>query len=45
MSDFQYAPNMSDPVAQLRLAMDRMNGKSHLTHIILVLCGIHIKDT
>lgn len=27
MADFQYQPDMSDPVAKLRLAMDTMDGK------------------
>ena len=27
MADFQYKPDMSDPIAQLRLAMDRMDGE------------------
>lgn len=26
MADFQYQPDMSDPVAKLRLAMDTMDG-------------------
>lgn len=26
MADYQYTPDMSDPIAQLRLAMDRMDG-------------------
>ena len=28
MADYQYMPDMNDPVAQLRLAMDRMDGSS-----------------
>lgn len=27
MADYQYIPNMSDPVAQLRMAMDKMDGE------------------
>ena len=27
MADYQFQPDMSDPIAQLRLAMDRMDGK------------------
>lgn len=27
MADYQFQPEMSDPVARLRLAMDRMDGK------------------
>jgi len=27
MADYQFQPDMNDPLAQLRLAMDRMDGK------------------
>lgn len=27
MADYQFQPEMSDPIARLRLAMDRMDGK------------------
>jgi hypothetical protein len=27
IADYQFQPDMSDPLAQLRLAMDRMDGK------------------
>jgi hypothetical protein len=29
MVDYQYLPDMNDPVAKLRLAMDRMDGMTH----------------
>jgi len=30
MADFQYLPDMNDPVSKLRLAMNQMDGKAHL---------------
>lgn len=30
MADFQYQPDMSDPMVQLRSAMDRMDGQYSL---------------
>jgi len=27
MADYQFQPDMADPVAQLRLAMDKLDGK------------------
>lgn len=38
MADFQYQPDMSDPVAKLRLAMDTMDGN---IASFLILIMIH----
>lgn len=36
MADFQYQPDMSDPVAKLRLAMDTMDG-SIASFLLLIM--------
>jgi hypothetical protein len=33
MADYQFLPDMNDPVAKLRLAMDRMDGAIHLSSL------------
>lgn len=35
MADYQYFPNMDDPVAKLRLAMDNMDGTHPLSDLLL----------
>jgi hypothetical protein len=36
MADYQFLPDMNDPVAKLRLAMDRMDGAT-----LVVSCSIN----
>jgi general transcription factor 3C polypeptide 5 (transcription factor C subunit 1) len=33
MADYQYQPDMNDPVSKLRLAMDNMDGRFYLLNL------------
>ena len=41
MADFQFQPNMADPVAKLRNAMDRMDGEHCRSAVLYSMLSVY----